>query len=206
MRGRGLDIQTIGGRFENSNMDEGMLFFREAPQWIANGVSQMAWAQNAARFAHGNAFAGAAGNNPPFPDPAVLRGQAKVLWDEYAKAIYLYEVFKTRKGTVTGKIRFDIAPGSSVALVTTEEKFIKQSGINLGEQTLYGIVTNVTIMIDSEAVQGYTGFEISYLRDEFENRDKNLTTDAHPLWSTSWPGAPLVEELSAGVPPPAIDE
>jgi len=205
MRGRGQDIQTIGGRFENANMTEGMIFFREAPQWIANGVSQMAWARDAARLPHGNAFAGGAGAPAPIPDPQALRVMTKVLWDEYAKAVYLYEVFKTRRGTVTGRIRFDIAPGSSVGLITTEEKFIKQSGINLGEQILFGIVTGVTVMIDSEAVAGYTSFEISYLRDEAENLDPNLTTTEHPIWSTAFAGAPLVEELVAD-PPPIIIE
>jgi hypothetical protein len=204
-RGGGQDIKTIGGRFENANMDEGMLYFREAPQWIANAVSQMAWSQFCARLFHGNAFAGGAGVPAPFPKPVDLRAQAKILWDEYAKAIYLYEVFKTRKGTVTGRIRFDIAPGSSIGLITTEEKFIKQTGVNIGEQILYGIVTNVSIMIDSEAVQGYTSFEVSYLRDEFENNDINLTTLQHPLWSKAWAGAPLVEQLFAD-PPPEIAE
>lgn len=206
MRNRGLDIQTIGGRFENANMIEGMLFFREAPQWIANSVHQSGWARNAALLPHGNAFAGGAGVAAPFPDPLALRNMGKILWDEYAKAVYLYEVFKTRRGSVAGKIRFDIAPGSSVALITTEEKFVAQSGINLGSQTLFGIVTNVTIMIDSEAVQGYTAFEVSYLRDEIENLDDNLTTDAHPLWTTVWNGAPLVEQFGVAEPPPEIEE
>jgi len=201
MRGRGQDIRTIGGRFENANMDEGMIFFREAPQWIANGVSQMAWARNAAMPPHGNAFAGGAGAAAPFPDPLALRNMAKVLWDEFAKAVYLYEVFKTRRGTVTGRIRFDIAPGSSIGLITTEEKFVGAGG---GEQILYGIVTGVTVMIDSEAVQGYTSFEISYLRDEIENADPNLSTDVHPIWSTPFAGAPLVQELIAD-PPPEIE-
>jgi hypothetical protein len=204
MRNRGDDIKSIGGVFENPNMQEGMIYFREAPQWVANGVSQMAWAQDAAMRPHGNAFAGPAGNKPNFPDAGQLHQQAKTLWDEYAKAIYLWEVFKTRRGSVTGRVRFDIAPGSSVSLVTTEEKFIQQSGINVGEQTLFGIVTNVTVMIDSEAVSGYTSFEISYIRDQNENSDSNLSVDKHPLWSHTWPGAPLVKELQAESPP-AVD-
>lgn len=204
VKGQGLAITTIGGRFENDSMTSGMIYFREAPQWVSNGVSQAAFAQAAANAVHGNAMGGAAGAVAAgIPAPIALRQMAKILWDEYAKAMYLYEVFKTRRGTVTGKIRFDICPGSSVALITTEEKFVAASGINLGEQILYGVVTNVTVMIDSEAAQGYTGLEISYLRDSNENLDPNLTTEAHPVWSTPWAGAPLVESFVAE-PPPAV--
>jgi hypothetical protein len=193
-RGTALDITTVGGRFENPNMDRGMLYFRDAPQWIANAVSQMAWAKGSVLGVKGNAFAGQAGNPPALPRPAALRTLAKVLWDEYAKAMYLIEVFKTRRGNITGKIRFDIAPGSSVALITTEEKFVAASGANKGTQTLFGIVTKVGISINSESCQGYTSLEIGFLRDEAENVDANLTTPRHPLWSQPWAGAPLIDE------------
>lgn len=201
-RGQGMAIRSIGGLYENPNMTKGMIAFRDAPSWIANAVSQMPWARNAVPVNNpiGNAFVGPRGAAPNFPAPIELRRQAKTLWDEYAKALYLFEVFKGRRGSVSGRIRFDIAPGSSVQLNIDEEKFIVLSGFS-GPQTLYGTVTGVTTCVDSDAVQGYTAIEIGWLRDEAENDDDALTTDVHPLFSAPFVGAPLVEELRADVPP-----
>lgn len=205
-RGHALDIQHIGGLFENTNMQEGMLYFRDAPQWLSNAVSQMCWAPGAAapNAVKGNVAAGPAGEAPDFPPAMALRDQAKTLWDEYAKALYLFEVFKHRNGTVVGKLRFDIAPGSTIDLITIEEKFVDQTVAFPSDLVLNGIVTGVTVMIDSEACRAYTAIEMRYMRDVIERIDPNLTTDAHPLWSVPFAGAPLCKEF--GPEPPPADE
>lgn len=203
-RGDALAIKTIGGRFENTNMAQGMLMFQDGPQWLMGVASPPAWGVHAAapNGLRGNVARGAVGKGPQFPLPGALFAMAKPLWDAYAKALYLDTVFQHRTGSVTGRIRFDIAPGSSVAVVATEEKFVALSGQAVGIQIFYGIVTRVSTVIDSEAVQGYTAFEVSHLRDEAEFNDPNLTLDEHPLWVGPFPGAPLVEEFFAQPPPP----
>jgi hypothetical protein len=208
VKGGSKDITTIGGRFENDNMEKGMIYFRDGPQWLTNLVNPMALGKRA--IAPNGIKADAAMpalGQPPLEVPGVLRAEAKNLWDEFAKTIYLYEVLKTRRGSITGKIRFDVAPGSSIKLITTEEKFVDRDLGGLGVQTWLAIVTAVSVMIDSDAAQGYTAIEFSHLRNEAEFNDENLTTDSHPLWTETWDGAPLVvEELPDPVPEPDEDD
>jgi len=196
-RGQGQAIQRVGGFFENENMAEGRIHFRDAPEWLANAVSQAAWAPNAAAPVgqKGNAFRGPLGNAPVIAQPQVLRQQAKTLWDEYAKALYITAVFQGRQGSLTGKVRFDIAPGSTIAVVINEEKFVAAAGVVFGEQTLYGVVTGVTTILNSDAAQGYTAIELSHIRNELEQADENLTVEKHPLWTEPFLGAPLVEDF-----------
>jgi hypothetical protein len=203
--GQGGAITTVGGRFENDNMDAGMMIFRDGPQWLCNAVSELVWARGAAapNAVRGNMMFPGAGAGPPGPFPAEIRDEAKEMWDAYARSIYLYEVLKNRRGSIQGAVRFDISPGSSIELITAEEKFIGgQTGV--GDMPLYAMVTKVSTVYDSDSVKGQTTIEFGFIHDEIEHDDPALSTDSHPLWSEVWVGAPLVEEFGAAEPPPDV--
>jgi hypothetical protein len=200
--GQGGANNTVGGLFKNKNMPEGMFIFRDGPEWLTNAVSQFAWAAGAAPVANvvGNMGFPGAGAGPAFEQPMGIRLAAKPMWDAYAKSVYLYEVLKNRRGAVSGKVRFDIAPGSSIEVICAEEKFISaQSGV--GDQSLFAMVTKVSTVYDSEACNGQTTIEFGFFHDEVEHEDPNLTTDNHPIWDSVWPGGPEVEDFTAEPPP-----
>ena len=46
--------------------------------------------------------------------------------DAYAETLYMHEVLKSRQGTLTGPVRFDIALGSKVRIEAAEDKFVQR--------------------------------------------------------------------------------
>ena len=194
-QGQAGAMGTIGGLYENKDIDPGMYIFRNGPLWLTNSASPSWWARNAmgVNGVKGNAMNPGVGGGPMGGvNPKDVLGKAKSMWDAYAHAIYLYEALKLRRGTLGGRMRFDISPGSTVAVVTTEEKFVAEQ-VPMADDVLYGLVTRVTILYDADAVQGQTNIEVGWLRNFTEN-ETDLGTDFHPLYSDQFIGAPLCEE------------
>lgn len=199
MQGQAGAMRTIGGLYENKDIDPGMYIFRNGPMWLTNSVSAAFWARNAMPVNRviGNAINPGIGNGPRDGiNPVDVRFAAESMWDAYAHAIYLYEALKMRRGTLGGRMRFDIAPGSTIAVVTSEEKFVAQQS-PVADDLLYGLVTRVTVLYDSDAVHGQTNIEFGWLRNFTEN-ESDLAVDFHPLYATTFSGAPLCEEQPIG--------
>jgi len=111
---------------------------------------------------------------------------------------YKSSILGQRYGELSGKLRFDIAPGSIVKVeppVTAIE----------GEKTaMYGAVVQVSFVINSEQHTAGTSFAFSHLRTEKENDIGNAHSKRHfvgtvaPLYKkeepgSPWPGGPLAE-------------
>lgn len=197
MQGQAGAMRTVGGVFENDDVDPGMYIFRNGPLWLTNSVSPAWWARQAMGLGRvkGNMNNPGEGDGPrDGVNPRDVRFAADTddMWDAYAHAVYLYEALKTRRGTLGGRMRFDIAPGSTIAIVTTEEKFVAQQ-VPISDDLLFGLVTRVTIIYDADAVHGQTNIEFGWLRNFTEN-DTPLATNNHPLYKTIFDGAPLCEE------------
>jgi hypothetical protein len=194
--GAAADQVTVGGEFFNSGLDAGMIVFRDGPNWLANPVNGQGWGLAAAPqgMIKGNQFNPGAGNAPKAGQPGVVRGMAISLWDAYARGVYLYETLKNRKMTIKGKLRFDIAPGSSVEVVTDEEQFVaEQTGID--NLSYFGMVTRITNVIDAEGIEAGTTIELGYVHNEIEHTSDATSTDNHPLYSSVFTGAPLVSDF-----------
>jgi hypothetical protein len=195
MKGQAGATRTTGGQFENEMIKSGMFLFCEGPLWMSNAVSPPWWARNALGVGRvkANAVAPGEGDGPrDGVNPKAVRFQAENLWDSFAHATYLYEALRMRKGSLAGRMRFDIAPGSSIGIITTEEKFVSGQ-VAFSDDILYGMVTQVKILYDSDAARGQTNIEFGWLRNFFENATP-MSTDFHPLYSTTFDGAPLCEE------------
>lgn len=113
--------------------------------------------------------------------------------DAVAHAIYANEILKYRSGSVSGKLRLDICPGS---IVKVDTKSVRGSDINPEiskgyDYPLFGCVDQVSVYIDAVAAQASTSFVISNIRSEAENEDPNLSMTENPIYDTTWNGAPL---------------
>jgi hypothetical protein len=106
----------------------------------------------------------------------------------FAKLVYSTEVLKYRGGSLTGKFRLDIAPGSIVKIETAGEKVLNKDGF---AYPIFASVDQVSLAVDSVSGQASTSFAISNVRSEIENADNDLTTETSPMYSNVWPGAPL---------------
>lgn len=108
--------------------------------------------------------------------------------DAYAKLAYANEVLKFRNGTLSGKLRLDIAPGTIVRIETAGESVIAGDGFSY---PLFAHIDQVSISVDAVASQASTSFVLSSVRSQVENSDNELVTDANPLYNTVWVGSPL---------------
>jgi len=103
----------------------------------------------------------------------------------YAKAAYYREVLQGRQATLTGKVRFDVAPGTTVRVVAGARVANKKSD-------MIGEVLSVTGQLNSITKTAYTSFQLGYVRTDAENESDATSTDSHPLFETTFAGAPLL--------------
>ncbi len=203
----------------------GTLQFMNAPDWVQDSSMKAALAMPAtlpktavngspnhtmedieatANFVGPPAPAGADPTNPNVRDDDA----AKSLGDLYAKWYYWTHQFLARTGNISGKLRFDIAPGSIVRIEDLDGKLYEDPA-EFGY--LYALVTSVQVTVDAVHAQASTAFTISHIRRESE---KKHGTERHPLYQERWVGTVLqnvpinVSNPSSGVfvPRPTVHE
>ena len=105
----------------------------------------------------------------------------------FAEHFYKSEFLSQRYGELSGKLRFDIAPGSIVKIeLPTAE--IESDG------AMIAAVTQVSYAINAERALAGTSFGLSYIRTEDEDKDTTLVSQEYaPLYGegNKWPGGPL---------------
>lgn len=123
------------------------------------------------------------GSGPKEETPQQLLPDVKTLLDCYARMIFSQNALRGRSGNFSGRLRFDIAPGSHVKIIGSPEKFIG------GEDDLaankYGQVARMTVEIDAEGRRAVTAFQVIGLRNDAENQDDRTSIPDHPFF----PGA-----------------
>lgn len=191
----------IGGCWAPVDQTEGQVLVRRMPRWLENvGVTGITTA----------ATLGLSGDPPSATTPKdsddeellgrsggestedVLR-EASVLFADYAHALYLHETLRGRNGSLSGKLRFDIAPGSNVWIEGTGERFA--TGEDALNQNMIGLVMRVSIALNAETAKAGTALKLTFMRTEAENADDRTSADCHPLYVTKFPGAPLSDDL-----------
>lgn len=109
----------------------------------------------------------------------------------YAQYLYLLESLRGRSATVSGKLRFDIAPGSMVRIQAASH----HQGTSLTDDVV-GCVAGLSIGLNAESGQAGTGFQISYPRTIRENQTELMSMPYHPIYNTNFTAAPLVDQLA----------
>ena len=200
----------LGG--ENENVDEyaeplgaypevnpdvdrpGLKLFKEPPSWIANNSS---WAGGTGVSTgikgHTPGDCMSPGTGDPNPPPGWLT-EAKAasemktsnVCQRFAHHWYKTELLGQRYGELSGKLRFDIAPGSIVRI----ELPIKEIG---SDGHMVAAVTAVSYMIDAEQSKAGTSFALGYIRTIEEDADEAISATFAPLYKegTAWYGGPL---------------
>lgn len=96
----------------------------------------------------------------------------------FAQLMYVEHVFGTSSMRITGRLRFDIAPGSLVEVEL------------VGGSSLFGVVQSVTISIDAEGPSAFTALEIGSVHSEL---DRDKVPSSSPLYDSAWRGTYLVK-------------
>lgn len=189
----------VGGWYSPPGADTGMVMLRSGPRWLTGiiapdrysefstggGMRKIGNAMHPGEKSTGQSTAG----SPP-PSPASLKESSKPVFDAYAEALYAYEQLRLRQIEISGKLRFDIAPGSTTELEVSGEKFISNDALS---GNLIGDVLRVTYVMDSENGKAATNFNLAHLRTEQENQLPGFSLDRHPLWKQPWSGCRLVD-------------
>ena len=119
---------------------------------------------------------------PPAPPPPEEEPQPGRLGDRYAKCLYAHMALAGRHMQVAGKLRFDICPGSSVA-VMAPGKF----------KTGFGIVGGVTLTVDRMKSIAQTSFDVLSFRTYQEDYENASLFDVHPIYTKVFKGEPLID-------------
>ena len=118
--------------------------------------------------------------------------------DAYAQTKLLDFMLQTRQGSIDGRFRLDISPGSTIAVeVVGAGKFM---GGDAKPKHIFGLVDSVTLSMNS-GMQGGTGtastsFSMTNIRTGQEHTGYGglLTEEAHPIYDTAFRGAKLWTE------------
>ena len=195
-------IAGVGGCFAPDDAtDQGMIYFQRGPSWLDNIPSSGISAGNTlginGRIPASTVTTPRANKDDGLKGGDVDREQrvtsALELYNGYAHALFVIEALRGRTGILSGKLRFDISPCSNVKIFGTTEKFLSKEE-DLQGRTIIGTVLRVSTVIDAEASRAGTAFQLGYVRTEQENRDDKTSVDNHPLYTTRFLGAPMVDE------------
>ena len=110
------------------------------------------------------------------------------IFNKWAKEVYIKNVLRGRNQTVSGRLRFDIAPGTLVRVSSAKEstvlpeEFYTQED-NLGSD-IYGEVVRVSVIINADAPAAGTSFLLTNIRSIHEY----LGTNPKNVYNVDSPG------------------
>lgn len=175
----------------------GAMQFIPAPDWLMDSSLEGAFRarqtlsgmNNTMRDVEEGAEAEIEGAAPTQTDDTRDPSTFKSLGNAYAQWWYWIHQFLPRTGELSGKLRFDIAPGSIVRIEDIDGK-LYETEANKGY--LYAMVTSVSYYIDALNGSAATSFTFSHLRRDSE---KLYGLSGHPLYESGegqrWVGTVL---------------
>lgn len=186
-----------------NNARDGMTLYVEAPAWVndllMHGVSSYT-APSDAKFPLSSSPSSSLTQDledelNQLVDDKVSSGES--LANALAQATYLQETTKWRQLLLSTALRFDIGPGSSIAIRSSPDRMVRAllNDAELADnEELVGRVVRVSWSVDlsGQTASASTTFHIAYLRSSVENEDAAFSAGDHPIWSQRWLGAPLV--------------
>ena len=174
----------------------GIVLLKEPPRWLCDPtepyIAGYAVTGDAGHGAVGTVFdqqgVGKDAEGAAARDPAKTENDMKTMLQRVAQQWFAAEMLKGRVGELSGRLRFDVAPGSQVRV------WLGSSG-NHGSDDLaaplYGTVARVSSVINAEMQKAGTAFALAHLRTETENKDDRYSVAKPPLYEEPWSGATL---------------
>lgn len=194
-----VNHREIGGCFA-VNEPDGLVQYITAPPWLDTLASAAVIGStstgNKKDAPTSTSTAPGKTDKPPEVFTATL-SDAQKLYSQYAQTVFALHTLRGRNGAVSGKLRFDIGPGSIVKVKSTPD-VQTAPGIDKLAGDFYGCVSRVTININCEASMAGTTFQLTHLRTETENSDPRTSVQEHPLFARAIHGggkhgAPLID-------------
>jgi hypothetical protein len=177
--------------------EKGLVLVKDPPLWLAEAAQHYKYCKTSCgilperipiRSAYTMEDVGPEQDPPNSPEDN--QEEWKGILDKYAHQWFMLEMLKGRQGELSGRLRFDIAPGSQVKIESGRDPFI--IGDDLGEP-FFASVTRVTCLINSERQRAGTSFSLAHIRNEKENEDDGTSVAEPPLYKKGWRGKELVD-------------
>ncbi len=186
-----------GGCYVAGSVDinDGIVMYAAAPQWLQALESANFDPNNAQGFNRDVPVPTAANPGVQKNDRAVFNSGLNRLYVKYAQLLYVSNMLRGRVGSMSGRLRFDIAPGSNIKLLAKSEKFLE--GNDDLASDMYANVTRVTVALNADTGQAGTSLQLSHIRLASENTSPRTSTEEHPLFGKQIHGfgrngAPLI--------------
>lgn len=192
-----VGYKTIAGWYQSSR-PSGMVLIKESPNWLQNAVSPGTYAADSADADRtngvGHAAAPGGGAPPKKTAPGAVVKSLKNILDNFAHHWYTLEQLKGRTLEISGKLRFDIAPGSTLKIQGGAGKTVGNDQLNV---IYFATVLRTSIMLDCENQQAGTAFSLAHVRTAAENASNDSSVETPPLYTKAWTGAPLADVFVA---------
>lgn len=194
---------VLGGCFINEDIAEDVGKFRiiNSPPWLRNLVYPTTSSGTTAALKNKEALklvgADAKGNAD---GQALNRAEVSDFYNNFAHAFYVNTALKHRSGILSGRLRFDIAPGSIIKIAQSiGSLYLPEKDSSMID--LVAHVNDVTISINAEAPSASTTFSLSHIRSVKENEDAATSIASHPIFGSSIHGdglygAPIVSKYN----------
>lgn len=186
-------VPLLGGCYVEDSVapGDGMVLYVAPPSWLIKLVDQTVNVTNTSgtdQSAIKTATTPAAATGKP-ADMATMGTNANELYKRYAHMVFASQSLRGRGGSASGKLRFDIAPGSIVRIDASLEPFIGAEDDLAMPQI--ACVQRVGIAINAEAGMAGTTFVLSHVRGVDENESSRTSVKEHPLFGTAIHGGGL---------------
>lgn len=177
----------------------GVIMVKELPHWLHNTTGLELYSLEALMPKVDTHKPGEGETTPTGPikkRPPTTVEDHKTVAKKFCEHWYKTMVLGQRYGEFSGKLRFDIAPGSMLAIeVPPSPPPINPVPDNENSpKHLFASVTQVSYNINAEQHTAGTSFTITNIRNKAENENGKLTADLPPLYTEKWVGGPLAKE------------
>jgi hypothetical protein len=180
-------------------INDGMWMFVPAPRWMDDwtNMDPEAWDGDASvnKMLNEPSHATVGEEEEAFdrnPDEEAVEYNDAM--DKYAQVMYATNALKGREGDLVGKLRFDIAPGTTIKINARGDLM---TGVDTLATSMFGFVVGVSVMIDAENATASTSFQLINLRTEEENKLPRYSMELHPFFNKNYfEYAPIVPQLS----------
>ena len=185
-------IATVGGCYGHDDV-RGMVIFRKPPGWLSTAPGH-------GHSASATAIPGMPGSATvpvepgiavPPETPVSAENKMGNYYDRVAQYVYAQEMLRGRFAVVQGKLRFDLAPGTTIAISNRQPLHIPNDQLS-GD--LVASVIRVGYSMNAEASQAGTALQLEHLRTPAENENDDTSVAQHPLYSNFFTGAPLLHD------------
>jgi len=191
-----VDRGGTAGWYQPPGVEKGMVLFKKAPKWIMDPVLPYEFSFDA------EGIGGKPINNvldeedtgddrKPARDIEGNQKSHKGFMTKFAKQWYVIEALKGRVGELSGKLRFDIAPGSNIKVIAGGARNLEQDAL---KEDVFATVVQVSYLINAESQKAGTTFTLAHIRSEKENQEEGTSIAGPPLYQEPWPGAKLVKD------------